>query len=59
MPSDELSATQQNSITLKRNAKGDYAWDIKVYFAPENSVNALEGIKEIDANLRQDYLGGN
>ena len=28
----ELSQDLQNSVTLKRNAKGEYAWDIKCYY---------------------------
>ena len=40
-----------DSVTLKRNAKGDLAWDIKCYFAtsttPEMKVDKVDALQRI------------
>ena len=62
--SDEETGTTQllhekrDSITLKRNAAGKYAWDIKLYFEAESqeTVPVLADIEDIDAFLRGKYL---
>jgi len=50
----ELLEVKQNSIELKRNAKGDYAWDIKVYFNEDNK-STLETITSIDKELKEKF----
>ena len=57
--SEELQHEKRDSITLKRNAKGEYAWDIKLYFDAESNRRAthtLEDIADIDMSLRKGYL---
>lgn len=51
MESVKLSELKQNSIEVKKNAKGDYAWDIKIYFA-EDEVKAIDTIEIIDKTLK-------
>lgn len=50
---EELKEVLQNSIELKKNAKGDYAWDIKVYF--NDDKKALETIDNINEYLKNKY----
>lgn len=52
---NKLKEVLQNSVELKRNAKGDYAWDIKVYFNEEDNI-ALKTIMDIDIHLKMNYL---
>lgn len=53
-----LAKVNQNSITVTRNSKGDYQWDIKAYFGDtdEEEKLALQKIKNIDVALRTGYL---
>lgn len=48
MPPEEKSHDLPDSLTLKRNAKGDLAWDIKCYFPtdtpPEEKVEKVDAI---------------
>jgi len=50
-----------DSITLKTNNKGEYTWDIKIYFDSNEGKNAqaqekvLTRIKRIDQKLRKEY----
>lgn len=53
------SHEKRDNISLKRNAKGEYYWDIKVYFDGSDvgsSDGALHEIKTIDAKLKDLYL---
>lgn len=50
----ELSEDKQNSITLKKDSKGQYNWDIKVYFSDDDE-KALKTINEIDTHLKTNY----
>lgn len=52
--SKELRQEDVNSITLKKNAKGEYAWDIKIYFNEDEGM-ALERVENINETLKQDY----
>lgn len=50
-----------DSITVKTNHKGEYTWDIKIYFDSEEGKNTkapekvLARIKKIDEKLRKEY----
>lgn len=50
-----------DSVTLKQNAKGEYAWDIKIYFDSDEGRDAkapekvLTRLKEIDKKLHKQY----
>lgn len=55
MPEEiNLSELKQDSIEIKKNAKGDYAWDIKIYFN-EDSEKAIERIESIDKTLKEKF----
>lgn len=47
----------QDSITLKLDAKGNYSWEIKVYFMTEATEMALRRVREIDQALREHFQG--
>jgi len=49
----ELNEIAQNSICLKKDSKGQYNWDIKIYFKDEN--NALNLIEKINNELKNKY----
>ena len=49
-----LKNDKVNSITLKKDSKGNYNWDIKVYFNG-NKEKCLSDIKEIDNKLKEVY----
>lgn len=52
----ELINENQNSITLKKDSKGQYNWDIKIYFNDGEGA-VIEKIKSIDAQLKGTYGG--
>ena len=52
MESEELAKENRSSIEVSKNAKGEYAWKIKVYYEDEKEDNPLGRIKDIDTNLR-------
>jgi len=53
MTETTLNEEKQNSITLKKGAKG-YLWEIKVYFN-DDEENTLKRIEEIDSHLKAKY----
>ena len=48
-----------DSVTLKKNAKGEYSHDIKVYFDSERNTKdeVLTKIEELDKSLNDKYGG--
>lgn len=57
-PAAELQYEQRDSITLKRNAKGEYAWDLKLYYDAENKkiANVVDYLQQMDKRLRETFL---
>jgi len=57
-PNPETTYTKteekQNSITLKKDSKGNYNWDLKVYFG-EDYKKALLVLKDLDNHLKENY----
>jgi hypothetical protein len=57
---EEIQHEQRSSITLKRSVKGEYGWEIHVYFDPadldHDHREALNVISVIDVRLRIEYL---
>ena len=49
-----LNNVNQNSISLKKNSKGLYDWEIKMYFS-DNEENTMQRIKKINSELKQTY----
>lgn len=49
---------KKDSVTVKRNAKGEYAWDIKIYLDNEtqDAGDVLNQIERIDFSLRSKFL---
>ena len=52
----ELRREQTNSIELTRNAKGEYQWTIKAYYAQGEEQAALDAQHFIDQSLRDLYI---
>ena len=53
-----IQNNSQSSIEVKRGQKGDYGWDIKIYFTnPGNWIDVIDTIDLIDEALRKRYLG--
>ena len=51
----QLQRETMSSIELKRNAKGEYAWDVKVYFDADvyaEAETALSRLRHLDQKLR-------
>lgn len=53
----ELKEEKKNSINLKKDAKGNYSWELKVYFNDEPQ-KALDLIDFLDIELRNKYSEG-
>ena len=48
-----------HSIAIKRNAKGEYGWDIKAYLSDkdlDNPTGIETKVQKIDSDLRAQYL---
>ena len=41
-----------NSITLKLSAKGEYGWEIKLFFMEGEEEEVLAKLRALDAELR-------
>ena len=54
MENELLLNENKNSVSLKRNAKGDYAWDIKLYFE-DDKEDVLKKLKSINTRLEEEY----
>ena len=53
----EIEHRLPHSVELTRNAKGEYGWTIKRYFADnDGSLYITEKIAGIDAALRERFL---
>lgn len=52
----ELTKQTLNSITLKKDARGNYNWEIKLYFE-KDWQKTINEIKDIDNKLREIYTG--
>jgi len=52
----ELNKVNQNSITLKKDSKGNFNWDIKLYF-DDDEDRALDRIAKINQALKEAYNG--
>lgn len=58
MTNETLTHDNRDSITLKKNAKGEYAWDIKRYYDFESSVTSeiVDSLVVTDHALRMEFL---
>ena len=44
-----------NSITLSLGKKGEYGWDIKLFFLDGEAHRCVEALREIDGLLRKTF----
>ena len=58
MEEAQLQYEKRDSIVLKRNAKGEYAWDVKLYWNSEDgdALSVVEELQHIDGMLRERFL---
>jgi hypothetical protein len=58
MDAAQQAFEKKDSITLKRNAKGEYAWDIKLYFdlSEEDPEEVINAVYVYDDKLRDQFL---
>lgn len=54
MDNEELLNEKRNSITVKKNAKGDYSWDIKLYFDDDNT-KVIKDLEDINQKLKTKF----
>lgn len=54
--SQEQARTAPHSIQLSLNAKHEYQWEIKLYFATGEEEHTVELLQVIDGVLRQMFL---
>ena len=50
----EENKVNNNSVTLKKDSKGNYNWDIKLYF-DDDETTTLKRIKAINIDLKSEY----
>jgi len=55
MDEAQLQYEARNSIVLKRNAKGEYAWDVKIYWDVD-AKSVVEELQHIDGLLKERFL---
>ena len=53
---EQLARETRSSIELTRNAKSDYQWVIKIYYADGEQGVALQEIIQADEKLRFRYI---
>jgi hypothetical protein len=58
MDAAQASFDKSDSVTLKRNAKGEYAWDIKMHFdlSEEDPGDVINALWVYDDKLRDQFL---
>jgi len=57
---NETNVERTDSIKVSMNAKGDYSWEIKIYFNSEiegAQKETLTKISDIDLELKRNYKG--
>jgi hypothetical protein len=54
MESVKLNEVERNSITLKKDAKGNYAWEIKLYFN-DDETGTIERANNINSQLKHKF----
>jgi len=50
-----LSREEINSIELKMTSKGEYSWNIKLHYKPNDEEKTIQKIVEIDNKLKSIY----
>lgn len=50
----KMNEVERNSITLKKDAKGNYAWEIKLYFN-DDEEGTIKRAEQINSQLKQRF----
>jgi len=58
MDEAQLQYEKRDSVTLKRNANGEYAWDVKLYWDRDDAdaLSVVDELQHIDEMLRERFL---
>ena len=51
----ELLNEKTSSVTLKKDSKGNYNWDLKIYFSDENEDKVLERLESLDNKIKEKF----
>ncbi len=52
----ETASDRPDSMVIKKNAKGDYAWDLKIYFdSKDEKEDAIARVKALSDKLNKTY----
>lgn len=54
----ELTHENRDSVAVKRNAKGEYAWDIKIYYdaGGNDAKDVVKYLKFVDDKLKENFM---
>ena len=57
---EEKFTEKQSSIKISRNTKGQYTWDIKVYFNEDKKTqdDIVTYIEDLNNKIKTNFLGG-
>lgn len=60
MDEAQLQYEKRDSVALKRNANGEYAWDVKLYWNSDDAdaLSVVEHLQHIDKMLGEAFLSG-
>ena len=54
----ELTHENRDSVAVKRNAKGEYAWDIKIHYdaGGGDAEDVVKYLKYVDDKLKENFM---
>ena len=57
---EEKITEKQSSIKISRNTKGQYTWDIKVYFDDDKKTqdDIVTYIEDLNNKVKTNFIGG-
>ena len=60
MSPETTNFDRRDSVTLKMNAKGEYAYDSKIYYdSAEDDVNdVMNRLIDIDMKIKENFING-
>lgn len=59
MNEENVVKERTDSIKVSKTAKGDYTWEIKMYYDPKESspIEVILNLKEVDLSLKKEFGG--
>ena len=57
MESKTIDFDRRDSVTLKMNAKGEYAFDAKIYYASTDDIkDVINRLIDIDLKIHENFI---